>query len=226
MQVVYNRRANETYVLVPCGLSAPAADQLPAGAKVFEVPLVNASVTDTSIVAFMVSCMKLSSAQHAHPFASACIAQTTSWIARVQSNCRLQLKHAIQGLCMYTSCACSLLAHPPHHSGRMLPCFDAHTVICVQNSLGVLARIKNVTEYAVNSCMQSLGQYGEMLQHTYQHMASRDSADVPDAKRISTHAFSVYEQTLLMSPMQKGSPHMLSPCMSRKGLCRPGPFRQ
>uniref|UniRef100_A0A7S0WZP8 Uncharacterized protein n=1 Tax=Chlamydomonas leiostraca TaxID=1034604 RepID=A0A7S0WZP8_9CHLO len=80
-KVVYNKRANETYVLVPCGLTAPAADNLPAGAKVFEVPLVSASVSDTSVVAFM-------------------------------------------------------------------------------NSLGVLTRVRNVTEYSVNSCMQSLGLYG------------------------------------------------------------------
>lgn len=54
MQVVVNKRMNETYVLYPCGLTAPSADEIPAGAKVFSVPLMNVAVSDTSIVAFLV----------------------------------------------------------------------------------------------------------------------------------------------------------------------------
>lgn len=30
-----------------------------------------------------------------------------------------------------------------------------------QSLLGVLDRVANTTEYAVNACMQALGQYGE-----------------------------------------------------------------
>lgn len=54
LQIVTNKRQNETYFLYPCGL-APSADLIPAGAKAFAVPLTATSVSDTTIVAFMVS---------------------------------------------------------------------------------------------------------------------------------------------------------------------------
>lgn len=55
-----NKRANETYVLYQCGTPNPlqAANtetDLPANTKVFEIPLVSVSVTDSNAAGFLVS---------------------------------------------------------------------------------------------------------------------------------------------------------------------------
>lgn len=52
-KLVRNSIVNETYVLVQCGAPPPPAAALPAGAKVFEVPLSAVSVPGTVPLAFM-----------------------------------------------------------------------------------------------------------------------------------------------------------------------------
>ena len=54
LQVVSNTLVNETYVLVQCGTSSPAADSLPLGAKTFQIPLVSVMAVDTVPLAFLV----------------------------------------------------------------------------------------------------------------------------------------------------------------------------
>ena len=51
-KVVRNLLTNETYVLTTCG-EPPAPASVPAGAKYFNVPLVNVTVTDTTVIAYM-----------------------------------------------------------------------------------------------------------------------------------------------------------------------------
>jgi hypothetical protein len=53
--VVNNTIAGEVYVLYQCGAAVPAADQLPEGAKLFEVPLTSVSAPETVPYAFVVS---------------------------------------------------------------------------------------------------------------------------------------------------------------------------
>lgn len=54
-KVVTNTIANETYVLVQCGATPPPADAIPAGAKVFQVPLTSLSAPETVPYAFVES---------------------------------------------------------------------------------------------------------------------------------------------------------------------------
>lgn len=57
-QVVKNNRAGETYLLYQCGTPNPQTANteldLPAAAKVFEIPLVSVAVTDSNAAAFLV----------------------------------------------------------------------------------------------------------------------------------------------------------------------------
>ncbi len=53
-QIVTNLRNNETYVLRQCGAPQLPASAAPAGAKVFEVPLLSVSAADTTIIGFLV----------------------------------------------------------------------------------------------------------------------------------------------------------------------------
>jgi hypothetical protein len=61
LQVVTNKRANETYVLYQCGTPNPvdSADTelgLDANTKVFQIPLVSVAAGDSSAAGFLVSC--------------------------------------------------------------------------------------------------------------------------------------------------------------------------
>ena len=53
-QIVRNSQVNETYVLYQCGLAAPSNAALPAGAKLFSIPLTAVSVGDTTPLGYMV----------------------------------------------------------------------------------------------------------------------------------------------------------------------------
>lgn len=55
-KVVKNSKANETYVLYQCGVPKPKAGDpgIPAGAKFFEIPLVNVIVAETVPFGFLV----------------------------------------------------------------------------------------------------------------------------------------------------------------------------
>lgn len=60
LQVVVNKRANETYVLYQCGTPNPVTlagteTGVPSGTKVFEVPLTSVAVTDSNAAAFLVA---------------------------------------------------------------------------------------------------------------------------------------------------------------------------
>ena len=59
LQVVKNTRAGETYLLYQCGTPNPQTTNteldLPAGTKVFQIPLVSVAVTDSNAAAFLVS---------------------------------------------------------------------------------------------------------------------------------------------------------------------------
>ena len=55
MQIVTNSEVNETYVLYQCGLAAPNNAVLPAGSKVFSIPLTSVAIGDTVPLAFIVS---------------------------------------------------------------------------------------------------------------------------------------------------------------------------
>jgi hypothetical protein len=60
LQVVTNKRANETYVLYQCGTPNPvdSADTelgLDTNTKVFQIPLVSVAVSDSSAAGFLVS---------------------------------------------------------------------------------------------------------------------------------------------------------------------------
>lgn len=55
MQVVKNSLVNETYVLYQCGTPMPSPNSLPAGAKMFSVPLNSVAALETIPVAFLVS---------------------------------------------------------------------------------------------------------------------------------------------------------------------------
>jgi hypothetical protein len=52
-KIVTNKIANETYVLYQCGTPPPAADVIPAGAKVFQIPLTSISAPETVPYAFL-----------------------------------------------------------------------------------------------------------------------------------------------------------------------------
>ena len=56
-QVVRNSAVNETYVLYQCGLSPPSNAAVPAGAKVFSIPLTSVAVGDTTPLGYMVRCL-------------------------------------------------------------------------------------------------------------------------------------------------------------------------
>lgn len=47
-------KMNETYVLRQCGTAELPAAALPAGAKVFEIPLLGVSAADTTVIGFLV----------------------------------------------------------------------------------------------------------------------------------------------------------------------------
>lgn len=54
-QVVTNQLKNETYVLYQCGTPDPSTlTPLPAGAKVFQIPLQSVSVADSTANNFLV----------------------------------------------------------------------------------------------------------------------------------------------------------------------------
>lgn len=60
LQVVENKRANETYILYQCGTPNPmnSADTevvVPANTKVFEIPLVSVAVADSAAAGLLVS---------------------------------------------------------------------------------------------------------------------------------------------------------------------------
>lgn len=52
-KIVTNKIANETYVLYQCGTAPPSADTIPAGAKVFQIPLTSISAPETVPYAFL-----------------------------------------------------------------------------------------------------------------------------------------------------------------------------
>lgn len=52
-KIVTNKIANETYVLYQCGTSPPAADAIPEGAKVFQIPLTSISAPETVPYTFL-----------------------------------------------------------------------------------------------------------------------------------------------------------------------------
>jgi hypothetical protein len=47
-------KMNETYVLRQCGTAELPAAAIPAGAKVFEIPLLGVSAADTTVIGFLV----------------------------------------------------------------------------------------------------------------------------------------------------------------------------
>jgi hypothetical protein len=59
LQIVNNSRAGETYLLYQCGTPNPQTANteldLPAGTKVFQIPLVSVAVTDSNAAGFLVS---------------------------------------------------------------------------------------------------------------------------------------------------------------------------
>ena len=50
----------ETYILVQCGSPGPNPEDLPAGAKIFEIPLYRVAVQDTTVNEFLVGILDLS----------------------------------------------------------------------------------------------------------------------------------------------------------------------
>ena len=54
LQIVRNLLVNETYVLYQCGTQAPSSNALPAGSKVFSIPLTSVAVLETVPIAFLV----------------------------------------------------------------------------------------------------------------------------------------------------------------------------
>ncbi len=53
-QIVNNTEAGEVYVLYQCGTPPPDKNSIPAGAKVFSIPLTSVVVPDTTAYAFVV----------------------------------------------------------------------------------------------------------------------------------------------------------------------------
>lgn len=54
VQIVRNLLVNETYVLYQCGTTPPSTNSVPAGAKLFAIPLTSVAVLETVPIAYLV----------------------------------------------------------------------------------------------------------------------------------------------------------------------------
>lgn len=160
-----NSRAREMYLLYQCGTPNPQTTNteldLPAGTKVFEIPLVSVAVTDSNAAAFLVSfvagcqprqfllaclfgCPSKNPASsglfiNLWPFGHEPAKRRMYLVLRVYDSASTAQQDRVPLLC---SCSLTCVHHP------LLP--------VMQGELGLIDRVAFASKYSFNSCLQAI----------------------------------------------------------------------